>query len=108
MRPSCDEPDAVYGAAMLTLRINMALSRVELAHSVGVSRQAVGEWERGCSYPKAEHLQTLIALAVQKQAFAVGPVAEEIRQLWKVAHQKLPLDERWPICSSRSNSGAIT
>ncbi len=95
MRPPCGELDAVYGAAMLTLRTTMALSRVELAHSVGVSRQAVGEWERGCSYPKVEHLQTLIALAVQKQAFTAGHEAEEIRQLWKVAHQKLPLDERW-------------
>jgi WD40 repeat protein/DNA-binding XRE family transcriptional regulator len=80
---------------MLTLRTNMALSRTELANSVGVSRQAVREWETGGSYPKVEHLKALIALAVQKQVFAAGNEAEEIRLLWKAAHQKVLLNERW-------------
>lgn len=95
MRSPCGEPDSSYGAAMLTLRTTMALSRGELAHSVGVSRQAVGEWEAGRSYPKTEHLQALIALAVQKQAFAKDHEAREIHQLWKTAHQKVLLDEHW-------------
>ncbi len=87
--------DAAYGAAMLTLRTTIALSRAELANYLGVSREAVGGWETGRSYPKAEHLKELIALAVQKQAFTTENAAEEIRVLWKVAHQKEPLDERW-------------
>src|SRR5690348_9025180 len=88
MRPPCGEPDAVYGAAMLKLRTNMTLSRTELANCVGVSRQAVREWETGNSYPKVEHLKALIALAVQKHVWASGSEAAEIRLLWKVAHQK--------------------
>jgi len=73
----------------------MALSRAELANYVGVSRQAVGDWESGLSYPKTEHLKALIALAAQKQAFASENEASEIRLLWKAAHQKIPLDEHW-------------
>src|SRR5947207_7234252 len=95
MRPPDGKRDAAYSAALLTLRTRMALSRAELANSVGVSRQAVGEWEKGLCYPKPEHLKALIALAVKSQAFASENEAEEIRLLWKAAHQKLPLDERW-------------
>ena len=95
MKTSHRKRDAAYGAAMLTLRTTMALSQAELANHLGVSQKAVGEWETGRSYPKAEHLKELIALAVQKQAFTTENAAAEIRVLWKVAHQKEPLDERW-------------
>jgi WD40 repeat protein len=55
----------------------------------------VGEWEAGSSYPKATHLQALLALAVKEQVLPVGHEAEEIRALWKAAHQKVWLDETW-------------
>jgi hypothetical protein len=55
----------------------------------------VGDWEAGSSYPKAEHLKQVIALAVRQQAFPVGNEVPEIHKLWKVAHQKVLLDERW-------------
>src|SRR5260370_37046549 len=80
---------------MLTLRTHIGLTEAGLGERLGVSRRAVAEWEAGSSYPKAEHLQEFIALAVQQQAFAAGREAEEIRALWLAAHQKLLLDESW-------------
>src|SRR5207248_11801582 len=47
------------------------------------------------SYPKADHLETCIAVGVKLQAFASGRRAEEIRALWHAAHQKVLLDEAW-------------
>jgi WD40 repeat protein/DNA-binding XRE family transcriptional regulator len=95
MRTSNRKRDSACGTAMLTLRTTISLSRVGLANHLGVSRQAVGDWEAGRSYPKAEHLKGLIALAVQQQAFATGHEVEEVRALWKVTRQKTLLDERW-------------
>ena len=89
------ERDYAYGAAMLTLRTAIGLTQKCLAEHLGVSRRAVGEWEAGNSYPKVEHLKQLIVLAVMQQAFPVGHEAQEIRKLWKVAHQKVMLNECW-------------
>jgi transcriptional regulator with XRE-family HTH domain len=89
------ERDYTYGATMLTLRTAIGLTQEGLADYLGVSRRAVGKWEAGSVYPRAEHLKKLIVLAVKNQAFAVGHEAEEIRTLWKAAHQKVLLDERW-------------
>jgi transcriptional regulator with XRE-family HTH domain len=87
--------DYTYGAAMLAVRSAISLSQGELAKHLGVSRRAVGEWEAGNSYPKACHLKALIELGVENQAFTPGSEAEEIRALWKVAHQKVLIDEHW-------------
>src|SRR5215472_12959750 len=84
-----------YGEAMLKLRNALNLTQGGLGKLVGVSRRSVAEWEAGCSYPKTERLKALIELAVQHQAFSTGSESEEIRQLWKVAHQKVLLDEDW-------------
>src|SRR5260370_518066 len=89
------ERDYAFGQAMLTLRTTIGLTQAGLANRLGVSRRAVAEWEAGSSYPKAERLKVLIALGVQQQAFADGREAEEIRALWKAAHQKVLLDEQW-------------
>ena len=94
-RPSYSERDYAFGQAMLTLRTSMGLTQRDLADLLGISRRAVGEWEAGSSYPKAEHLKRLIELGVQQQAFPAGREAEEIRTLWKAAHQKVLLDEAW-------------
>src|SRR5436309_2311670 len=59
------------------------------------SRYAVGEWEAGSSYPKAQHLKALLTLAVKQQAFPARREEEEIRAFWKAAHQKVMLDESW-------------
>src|SRR5439155_9132687 len=95
MRASYRERDYTFGQTMLTLRTEINLTQEGLSNLLGVSRRAIGEWEAGGSYPKAEHLKELITLAVKRQAFSKGSIAQEIRALWKVAHQKVLLDESW-------------
>src|SRR5260221_2318997 len=87
--------DYAFGQLVLTLRTTIGLTQSGLAERLGVSRRAVAEWEGGLSYPKAERLQQLIALGVRASAFAAGREEQEIRALWKAAHQKVLLDEDW-------------
>ena len=94
-RTSYGERDYAFGQLMLTLRTTIGLTQAGLAERLGVSRRAVAELEGGLSYPKAERLKQLITLGVQQQAFAVGREEEEIHALWRAAHQKVLLDERW-------------
>ncbi|HEY6540314.1 MAG TPA: NB-ARC domain-containing protein, partial [Ktedonobacteraceae bacterium] len=94
-RFSYRERDYAFGQAMLTLRTNIGLTQAGLADLLGVSRRAVSEWEAGSSYPTSHHLQHIITLGVQQQAFPPGREAEEIRALWKAAHQKVLFDESW-------------
>ncbi len=89
------ERDYAFGQLMLTLRTSLGLTQAGLAERLGVSKRAVAEWEGGSSYPKAEHLQQLITLAVQLQVWEAGREEEEIRALWKAARQKVLLDEDW-------------
>ena len=95
MKTTRGERDYAYGAVMLTLRTKIGLTQTKLADRLGIARLAVCRWEAGSAYPKPEHLKALIALAVQYQAFPTGSEAEEIRQLWKIAHQKVLIDEDW-------------
>jgi WD40 repeat protein/transcriptional regulator with XRE-family HTH domain len=93
---SYGERDYTFGQTMATLRTALGLTQAELAQLLHVSRRAVGGWEAGSSYPKAEHLKVLIKLCIEKQTFfPAGQEAEEIRTLWKAAHQKVLLDEQW-------------
>src|SRR5947207_8882292 len=94
-RSSYGERDYTFGQAMLTLRTAIGLTQAGLAELLHVSRRAVGEWELGSSYPKAQHLQQVMTLAVRASAFPPGREAEEIRAFWQAAHQKMLLDERW-------------
>jgi transcriptional regulator with XRE-family HTH domain len=94
-RSSYGERDYAFGQRMLRLRTSIGLTQAGLADLLGVSRQAVGEWETGSSYPKADHLKQSIALGMQQQAFAASREEEEIRALWRAAHQKVLLDEPW-------------
>jgi transcriptional regulator with XRE-family HTH domain len=94
-RTSYGERDYAFGQRMLRLRTSIGLTQAGLADLLGISRQAVGDWETGSSYPKAEHLKQLLALGVQQQVFAVGREEEEIRSLWRAAYQKVLLDELW-------------
>src|SRR5947209_7258738 len=80
---------------MLTLRTSIGLTQAGLAERLGISRHAVVAWEAGRSYPSADHLKTCIALGVKLQAFPAGREEEEIRALWRAAHQKVLLDEAW-------------
>ena len=76
------------GSCMLTLRSAIELTQAGLAQALGVSRRSVADWEAGNKHPKAAHLKQFIALAVTHQAFQAGHEADDIRALWKAAHQK--------------------
>ncbi len=89
------ERDYAFAQLVLTLRTTIGLSQAGLAERLGASRHAVADWEGGLSYPKAERLKQLIALGMQQQAFAAEREEEEIRALWKAAHQKVLLDDAW-------------
>src|SRR6266581_1763290 len=89
------ERDYPFGQLMLTLRTTIGLTQAGLGERLGVSRRAVAQWEAGLSYPKAENLKQLITLGVQQHAFPAGRETEEIRTLWRAAHQKILLDELW-------------
>src|SRR5436305_2834268 len=94
-RYSYHEQDYAFGQLMLSLRMQIGLTQAGLAERLHVHRRAVAGWEAGSSYPKADHLKELITLGVEQQAFAAGGEEEEIRALWKAAHQKVLLDEDW-------------
>ncbi len=94
-RFSYSERDYAFGQLMLTLRTTIGLTQAGLGDLLGVSRRAVARWEAGSSYPTVERLKQLITLGVQQQAFPAGREEEEIRALWRAAHQKLLLDEAW-------------
>ncbi len=94
-RFSYRERDYAFGQAMLTLRTTIGLTQAGLGDLLGVSRRAVAQWEAGSSYPIAERLKQLITLGVQQQAFPAGREEEEIRALWRAAHQKVLLNESW-------------
>ncbi len=68
-KSSYGERDYAFGQLMLRLRTSIGLTQAGLAQLLGISRQALGEWESGSSSPKAEHLKYVIALGVQQQAF---------------------------------------
>lgn len=106
MKRSYRDRDYSFGQMMLNLRSAIGLTQTGLAEHLGVSRFAVGEWEAGSKYPNAKHLQAFIALAVQHRAFPAGQEVENIRELWKAAHQKVLLDESW-IVSLTSSVTAI-
>ena len=89
------ERDYAFGQRMLTLRTQMGLTQVRLAEQLGISRRAVSTWELGSNYPATAHLKELIRLGVELRAFTAGYEEEEIRTLWRAAHQKVLLDERW-------------
>jgi len=94
-RHSYRERDYAFGQAMLSLRTNMGLTQAGLADLLKISRHAVGEWEAGSNYPKAERMQHFVALCVRASVFAPEREEEEIRALWKTAHQRVLLDEAW-------------
>ena len=94
-RSAYREHDYAFGQRMLTLRSAIGLTQAGLAQALGVSRRSVADWETGNKYPKAAHLKQFIALAVKHQAFQVGHQADDIRALWKAAHQKEILNEVW-------------
>jgi WD40 repeat protein/predicted ATPase/transcriptional regulator with XRE-family HTH domain len=89
------EQDYAFGQQMLTLRTAIGLTQTGLADYLGVSRRAIGDWEAGNNYPKPDHLKHFIELAVERKAFPAGLEEEKIRAFWRLARQKVLLDEGW-------------
>ena len=88
-RSSYSERDYAFGQAMSRLRRRIGLTQAGLAELLGISRKAVSHWEVGDSYPKASHLQVLLAYAMEQRAFTPGREEEEIRTFWRAARQKV-------------------
>jgi transcriptional regulator with XRE-family HTH domain len=91
-RHSSRERDSTFGQAMFKLRTSIGLTQAGLAERLRVSRRAVGEWEAGLNSPKAEHFQYFLELCVRASVFAPEREEEEIRALWKTAHQRVLLN----------------
>src|SRR5512136_411364 len=94
-RSEYPDRDYGFGQQILVLRTASNLTQSGLAELLGVSRQAVVGWEAGSARPSAHHLQHLIELCLQRNAFHRGQEAEEIRALWQGARVRVPLDEIW-------------
>jgi DNA-binding XRE family transcriptional regulator len=58
--------DSTFGRAMFKLRTSIGLTKAGMAPPLGVSRRAVGEWEAGSNYPKAEHFKHFLELCVRR------------------------------------------
>jgi transcriptional regulator with XRE-family HTH domain len=92
--------DYAFADQTLALRKHASLTQRDLAALLGVTERAVGAWETGLSYPAAERLQQLIALYLQRGAFAAGHEAEEAAALWETVRARAsrrltPFDPRW-------------
>ncbi|MEO8391748.1 MAG: NB-ARC domain-containing protein [Chloroflexota bacterium] len=107
-QPSYRDRNYAFGRMMLTLRSAMGLTQTGLAELLGVSRYALGDWESGDKYPKADHLKHFITVLAQQNIFPAGHEAEEIRALWELAHQKVLLDEHWLAALLAPISGKAT
>jgi transcriptional regulator with XRE-family HTH domain len=92
---SYHQRDYAFGQIMLTMRTRVGLTQAELGKILGVSRKAIGDWERGSSYPQAEHLKQFIALAIHYRAFPAERIVEEVHAIWERANQKVFFDETW-------------
>ena len=94
-RYSYSERDYAFGERMLRLRSAIGLTQAGLAQRLRISRRAVSRWEAGESYPTLASLKALLTLAVRASAWPAGREEEEMRALWKAAHQKVWLEEAW-------------
>ena len=103
------ERDDAFGRSLLTIRTRLGLTQVSMAEMVGISPQTMMVWEAGTSYPNVKSLRRVIEFAIQQHAFSSGREQEEIRALWKQAHQKGLLDDLWlkHLLNSSSSSSAL-
>ena len=102
-----------FGGSCAKLRKIMGLTQRELGKLLGINGRAVEQWERDKRSPTAQHLKRLLALALQRQAFAPGQEYEEAQHLWLAARQpQTDFDAFWmqaqlASASARSASPAL-
>jgi transcriptional regulator with XRE-family HTH domain len=75
---------------VLRLRGRASLTQRALAARLGVSRQAIQNWEGGAGYPSPTRLQALIVLYLERGVFTAGHEAEEARALWEALRREAP------------------
>ncbi|HEX6554462.1 MAG TPA: helix-turn-helix domain-containing protein, partial [Ktedonobacteraceae bacterium] len=93
--PDSHQGENAFGRSCARLRKSMGLTQRELGRLLGISEQAVGQWERGKRSPTAQHLKRLLALALQRQAFPPGQEDEEAHHLWLAARQQTDFAAFW-------------
>ena len=84
-----------FGRSCARLRQHMNLTQRELGRLLGISEQTIQQWERGVRSPTVKHLKRLLALGIQRHAFAPGQEHEEAKQLWLAAGQQADFDAFW-------------
>src|SRR2546426_6865929 len=92
-----DEPkgENTFGRSCVRLRQSMGLTQRALGRLLGISEQAIQHWERGMHSPKPEHLERLLALCLERHAFALGREHERAHQLWLAAGQQVDFETFW-------------
>ncbi len=98
-----------FGRSCAKLCKSMGLTQRELGRLLGISEQAVGQWEGGMRSPTVEHLKRLLALGIQRHAFTPGQEHEEAQQLWLAARQQqTDFDAFWMQAQLASASASPT
>jgi WD40 repeat protein/transcriptional regulator with XRE-family HTH domain len=85
-----EERDYGFADQALVVRQRAGLTQRELAALLGVSDKAIRRWEAGLSYPAVEHLEQLIALALERGALPVGREEDEAARLWETVRTRAP------------------
>jgi WD40 repeat protein/transcriptional regulator with XRE-family HTH domain len=84
-----------FGRSCVRLRRSIGLTQRALGRLLGISEQAIQYWERGVHAPKPEHLERLLALCLERHAFALGREHEQAHQLWRAAGQQADFEAFW-------------
>jgi WD40 repeat protein/transcriptional regulator with XRE-family HTH domain len=89
-----------FRGRILLLRGRAGLTQRALAALLGVSEQAIKNWEAGRGYPSSARLQAVIALYLERGLFTAGREAQEATALWEAlrreAAQRTPaFDDAW-------------
>ena len=92
-------PESFRGL-LLRHRGRTGLIQRDLASRVGVSRNALQDWESGINFPTAERLQALIRVLLDAGGLTAGREAAEARELWTAAEREAsrmhpPFDGQW-------------
>jgi transcriptional regulator with XRE-family HTH domain len=75
---------------LLRYRGRTGLTQRALAARIGVHVRSIQAWETGISYPRAEHLQALLAAFLQTGGLAEGAEVAEAGALWAAAVRQAP------------------
>lgn len=80
-----------FPSRILALRISRQMSQADLGKVVGVSRQAVHQWERGLSLPQIHHLQEMARFFGVSLSFILGGSNGTVQSI-DAALRTLPAD----------------